>query len=1213
MIKIKHYSIQIILLLLTLYTQAQTPATILKGNTTTPYIVTGDETLVATQSIILGPTTWIKAGSTFLAKINADEYTPFALSNGNFIFTRKYQTALKSTEDIVNDSDVLESVIYHDGLGRPIQSIAIKASPGKTDIISHTAYDNIGRQEKEYLPYPDNNGLLASYRNSFTAVNGINDYYKLNYPDDINNLVPNPYSQKQFDNSPLNRVLSQASPGKDWALGSGHEIKLEYETNTATATDNVKLYVVITALNSEGVYIPAVASAINYSNNQLYKTITKNENWVSGKNNTTEEFKNKEGQVILKRTYSDYGSQTEVKHDTYYIYDTYGNLTYVLPPKAEGLTDNLTLNELGYQYRYDTKNRLVEKKLPGKEWEYIVYDKLDRPVLTQDANLKALNKWLFTKYDAFSRPVYTGEYVNTVKKTRSSVQELINQSTVLYETKQTTATNINGTSVNYSNNAFPNTNTDINVFTINYYDDYLNIDLDGGTTVVSYNITPITNAKGLSTCSKVRILGTTNWTTSVNYYDTKARSIYTYSKNNYLGTIGTVKNQFDFSGKVLESTTTHQKGSDSPVIIINTFVYDHTGRLLTQKQKINNQAQETIFTNTYDNLGQLLTKGVGGASANLQAVNYKYNIRGWLKNINDINTLGNDLFAFKINYNTPTAGTALYNGNISQTFWRTNNNDTSLKNYTYTYDDLNRLTTATDNLGHYNENPSYDKNGNILTIFRNGNTIPNTPNYGTIDNLVYSYDSGNKLLKVEDNANNAQGFNNGTSGSNTDYSYDLNGNMITDANKGITAISYNHLNLPVQITSQGGNINYMYDATGAKQRKIVNGITTDYAGGFQYENNVLQFFPQPEGYVSKTNGIFEYIYQYKDHLGNIRLSYDKNLSIVEENNYYPFGLKQTDNNNMVNSLGNATAQKYKYNGKELQDELGLNFYDYGARNYDPALGRWMNVDPLAEKMRRFSPYNYAFNNPVRFIDPDGMEPNDWIRRIGENGKSTFFFDSTIKTQEQATQTYGSDVQIVKEGTKTFSTSNGKEDGRYSYTYHNDGTVTNTNNGVVNFYGDTKIETAGGTTIVNPSHREGYFSGASLSETTGLGFSLEAGVVSDPTGGKALYFSIGGNAGMGGGIGGKGGVIKPTGSNPFSVNDFPGFSSSTSWGTDSPIGGYGIERGGSEGDTFFGYGEPTSSNTRPYTYTSLSTGGPSSPSLKAGATINGTYTFTINLN
>ncbi|SHM42726.1 RHS repeat domain-containing protein, partial [Flavobacterium chilense] len=178
-----------------------------------------------------------------------------------------------------------------------------------------------------------------------------------------------------------------------------------------------------------------------------------------------------------------------------------------------------------------------------------------------------------------------------------------------------------------------------------------------------------------------------------------------------------------------------------------------------------------------------------------------------------------------------------------------------------------------------------------------------------------------------------------------------------------------------------GNIVYIYNAAGQKVQKIVNRsgvspVTTDYFGGYQYENGILKFFPTTEGYIEPSAGSYKYVYQYKDHLGNVRLSYDKNLVIQEENNYYPFGLKQEGYNTVKNSTSDAL--KYKFNGKELQDELGLGMYDYGSRLYDPARAGWSNIDPLAEKMRRHSPYNYCFDNPMRFTDPDGMSPSDVI-------------------------------------------------------------------------------------------------------------------------------------------------------------------------------------------------------------------------------------------
>ena len=176
---------------------------------------------------------------------------------------------------------------------------------------------------------------------------------------------------------------------------------------------------------------------------------------------------------------------------------------------------------------------------------------------------------------------------------------------------------------------------------------------------------------------------------------------------------------------------------------------------------------------------------------------------------------------------------------------------------------------------------------------------------------------------------------------------------------------------------------YTYDATGTKLRKTVNGVTTDYANGFIYENNQLQFFNQPEGYFEPSSPpsgelVGAYVYQYKDHLGNIRLSYsDKNndgvitasTEIKEENNYYPFGLKHKGYNANIN----GRHHKYMFGGKEQQDELGLNWYDITARNYDPALGRWMKLDPLANKYYDISPYTYVANSPLIFIDPDGKK------------------------------------------------------------------------------------------------------------------------------------------------------------------------------------------------------------------------------------------------
>ncbi|MDO3696019.1 DUF6443 domain-containing protein, partial [Wenyingzhuangia sp. chi5] len=562
------------------------------------------------------------------------------LSNQNYVYTITPQvpTYEFNFSSLKNDQKI-ETVNYYDGLGRPMQNIAIHAGGKGEDIITHIAYDEFGRQNKDYLPYTTTNNLGGFIS---TAESDVLTYYdQSKYDVDFPSMgisTINPFSEKELEASPLNRVLKQAAPGKDWKLGNGHEIEIEYDANEANEVKLFEVSISESTINSVKVYSPTLTQDGFYAAGELYKTITYDENHNSGTEHSTEEFKDKQGRVILKRTYAEI-SGTSTAHDTYYVYDDYGNLSFVLPPKMDVATNSLTtiinnLDTLGYQYEYDHRNRLVEKRIPGKEVEYIVYDKLDRPVLTQDANLRNENKWLFTKYDVFGRVAFTGFHNSNSSTTRTVMQSNADNNTnyTQYVTKNTTSSNLGGTYIYYSNGPIPHGVHGI--YTINYYDTY--IDLPSSLSSVVTNIfekTSTTKTKGLPTVNKVKVLGTNNWITTVTYYDDKTNPIYVYSNNSYLGTTDIVESEFDFVGKVIRTKTTHKKTGKPDIKTLDFFEYDHMGRLTKQTQAIDGATTpEVIVENTYDELGQLTSKGVGGKNgqARLQNVDYTYNIRGWL-------------------------------------------------------------------------------------------------------------------------------------------------------------------------------------------------------------------------------------------------------------------------------------------------------------------------------------------------------------------------------------------------------------------------------------------------------------------------------------------------------------------------------------------------------------------------------------------------------
>ena len=818
-------------------------------------------------------------------------------SNQNYVVTR---TMLNESS-----SSYLDVVKYYDGLGRLCQTVHNQVTPQKNNLLDLSEYDESGRYVKDWLPVYSSSAYLSASAFSSTASG--------NY-----GSTARPFNQSVYEASPSDRLVAQYGPGAKW---SDKPMTTDYMLNGSSEVLSCVHY----SVNGS-----TLVNGGSYATGELYVVRTQDED-----GNTASQFTDKQGHTVLVSQLNG-----TVRHDTYYVYDDYDNLCYVLPPAMDGNISTASLNLYAYQYKYDRRNRCVWKKLPGADAVSYVYDLNDRLVFSQDGNQKSRGKWMFYLYDDLSRLVVQGECANTNTSTASARSVAC--------TRVNTATGL-GNSGYSSDFAL----TAPVVYLVNYYDNYDFRTLPGFNN--SFFPANTLSAKGSLSGSVITVLGSETKLYSANYYDKKGRVTKTVSSN-LLSGYETTTTIYTFTGKPASVKHVHMAAGKTTQMEIYTYTYDHAERLTKVEHSLNG-VKVTLAANTYDELGRLSGKSLHGSASNKLA--YAYNIRNWIESISS-----GGLFNISLYYG--------YNGNVSRMVCRCPG-DNKTYGYNFAYDNLSRLTSAQSLIGGvitlgYATNYSYDKNGNLLHLRRGGQT--GLSGTGIIDNLSFTL-NGNQLKSVNDDAtataSNGFEFKDGAKLA-TEYMYDANGSLIKDLNKGIE-IQYNLLNLPSQVKfSDGSTITYTYGADGVKLRTVhkIGGVTTttDYCDNVIYENGTAKQLLTEEGYVSLSDK--KYHYYLKDHQGNNRVVTDQAGGMEEANYYYPFGGVFLSNGNDV--------QAYKYNGKELDTKKGLNWYDYGAREYDVVLGRFTTMDPSSESYYSTSPYAYCGNNPVNRIDPTGA---DW--------------------------------------------------------------------------------------------------------------------------------------------------------------------------------------------------------------------------------------------
>jgi RHS repeat-associated protein len=909
----RKYILYLLCLLLTAQTQAQVKP---NASSTTP-VVTGVKPLPA----------------------------PYTSTPVNYMRSYSPQIPMQDTS-LVNMAALVEnvqtSITYSDGYGRTIQTVAKQLSPAKKDNVGVANFDHFGRPGTQaYMPYAatTNDGMFK--QNAFVQDS---IFYKTHYPTE--QVI---YSQTQYDGSPMNLPVKSMAAGNEW--GGANRGKTLAHRNSKT-TDSVR-YWNINIINEDDIptttsyYVPSTLSVQEITDERGIKSIT---------------YTDLAGRTILTKAQD--ASVPSTGHNgwlcTYYIYDEMGQLRVVIPPKAvqQLQTANwqlptVALQGLCYSYFYDNRGRQICKSIPGKGKSYIAYDLYDRPVMTQDPNLRQTNKWAFVLYDVQSRPIKSGAITSTLSK--DSIQAQAARS-LAYPTLAGTYTVM--TETYYDNHEWVSTEG----YPVGTYLDGNNI--NSTNFITNYNTAPdyaqplnqSQRIRGAVTGTKTIILGTNNYIYAATYYDNNGRAIQTQQKNHTGGTdVATI--QYSYKGTVLRSHLSHSKaGSNAQTHnILTKYTYDHVGRLLTTTKNIDNLGDKAISELSYYETGQVRTKQLsplsGGGGGGLQT--YTYNMQGMLTGINapyvtQASNTGKEYFGEILSYTSGFTSNQ-YNGGIAGVQWK-NAGDSNARAYGYTYDNVGRLTRAdftqqnsgatawtNDKVDYTVSGLSYDAGGNILTMQQKG--LLAVGGNATIDNLTYTYfANGNRLQKVTD-LSTAGGMLGDFKDSTTtadDYAYDANGNIVKDNNRrlhntnGSIGTLFNLLDKPDSMAVAGKSCTYYtYDAAGSTLTKRVKDYRTNttkiytYVAGFVYLSSsplaatqplpdTLQYAMFEEGRMrwktSPTAVVFDYML--KDHAGNVRTV----ITDERKMDVYPFATM--DNTPAIKDNENAI-----YAGLDLTREI----------------------------------------------------------------------------------------------------------------------------------------------------------------------------------------------------------------------------------------------------------------------------------------------------